>query len=269
LPGFAFRYRLHGGVPTIESFIFKNTRTLTGGDLVNYEDGRVDLGVAGDSSLVGVAIETLDGEGRTTSIRVIVDADAVYGVHDPYQRRRGDRLDLCGATGAQGVVASASQLVVVVDSSQEEETLVSIRGDRHHAARAAGEARAEGGALNAAITRAVVGQQRAMTGRGPNRAHAFYRGDVIVVILEETMTRSERSLVAAGQHETVRQFRVAVQDAMRAPLIETVERLTGAKVRAFMSTHHVDPDLAVSVFLLDRPVPVGAETGAQKRDADA
>jgi uncharacterized protein YbcI len=30
--------------------------------------------------------------------------------------------------------------------------------------------------------------------------------------------------------------------------------LTGAKVRAFMSSHNLDPDIAVEVFVLDRPI---------------
>jgi len=38
---------------------------------------------------------------------------------------------------------------------------------------------------------------------------------------------------------------------MRADLIEIVERHLGRKVIAFMSQNHIDPDLAVEVFVLE------------------
>jgi uncharacterized protein YbcI len=43
---------------------------------------------------------------------------------------------------------------------------------------------------------------------------------------------------------------------MRAELSGAVEQLTGSKVDAFLDDNEVDPDIAVEVFVLDRPVPV-------------
>jgi hypothetical protein len=37
-------------------------------------------------------------------------------------------------------------------------------------------------------------------------------------------------------------------------MIATVEQLTGATVRAFISGNELDPDIAVETFILDRPV---------------
>jgi hypothetical protein len=67
-----------------------------------------------------------------TRIRVITDADAVYGVVDANARKIGDTLDIAGATGAQAVATSSNkEFVVVADSSASEETLVTINADAH------------------------------------------------------------------------------------------------------------------------------------------
>jgi hypothetical protein len=38
---------------------------------------------------------------------------------------------------------------------------------------------------------------------------------------------------------------------MKERFVETIERLTGGSVTAFMSANHQDPDLAVEMFVLD------------------
>ena len=42
------------------------------------------------------------------------------------------------------------------------------------------------------------------------------------------------------------------QRTMQADFTEAVERLTGAKVVAFISGNNVDPDVACELFILDR-----------------
>ncbi|MEA2363924.1 MAG: hypothetical protein QOD71_3069 [Thermoleophilaceae bacterium] len=256
MPGFEFRYRLDGGQPTVRSFVFKNTEALNRGDMLNFEDGQVDLAVHGDTTLLGCALETLEGEGGKSYIRLVTDADAVYAVEDPNVRKTGDHLDLTGLTSAQGVATSASsEFTVVVDSPADEETLVRISVESHHQVGAKeGLERRIGGDLNAAIARAVVRFHREETGRGPNKARAFYRDDVVVVVLEDLMTKAERSLVARGMDDAVMNMRTAFQNSIRADLVGVIEALTGAKVRAFMSSHNLDPDIAVEVFVLDRPI---------------
>jgi uncharacterized protein YbcI len=113
-----------------------------------------------------------------------------------------------------------------------------------------------GGRLNAAITRAVVRSHSEHAGRGPTKATAFFHDNVIVVVLEQTMTRSEQSLAASGRLDAVHDVRQELQRAMRADLVAAIERLTGCSVSAFMGDNSVEPDLAVELFVLDRPVPV-------------
>jgi uncharacterized protein YbcI len=51
--------------------------------------------------------------------------------------------------------------------------------------------------------------------------------------------------------ESVYQMRRSFQQAMEAEFRQVVEDATGRKVIAYMSSIHVDPDLAVEVFVLE------------------
>lgn len=256
MTGFHFRYRLSGGRPTVRDFACQEAGAVSRGDILNWDAGNVVLGISGDSALVGAAIETLDGNPGGKGVRVITDADAVYGVEDPHSRGKGDQLELDGRTGRQRVSTSANpQLTVVLDSDAEEETLVRINVGSHHCIDRDVAPRLTGGELNAAIARMVVRYHNEHLGRGPTRARAFFRDNVIVVLLQDALTKAERSLAASGKAEAVQQMRAAFQDAMRPDLVASVEELTGCKVDAFMSSSHLDPDYAAEVFVLDRPVP--------------
>jgi uncharacterized protein YbcI len=82
------------------------------------------------------------------------------------------------------------------------------------------------------------------------------------------MTTSERTLAAAGKGEDVLAMRRALEEVIRPDLVSTVEQLTGCKVKAFMSAHNLEPDLAAEVFVLDRPVAAAAEDHQEgSRDA--
>jgi uncharacterized protein YbcI len=75
-----------------------------------------------------------------------------------------------------------------------------------------------------------------------------------MVLMADTLTKGERSLVKHGQRELVLQMRQKFQAAMREDLVAIVEGLTERKVVAFMSENHIDPDVAAEVFVLE-PVP--------------
>jgi uncharacterized protein YbcI len=249
VPGFRFRYRLNGEPPTIRRLAFKNTATLTRGDLLNLEGDEVNLGAVGDSDLVGVALETLSGTASSSYIQVVTDADAVYGVEDENPRIRGSTLDLIGATGAQGVgTGSDGALQVAMDCTDGQETLVCIKAGMH------GELKRTGGRLNAAIANAVVRVHSEYIGRGPTRARAFYRHDMVVVVMQDALTTGERSIATAGKPEAVLELRRQYQEAMKAQMIAAIEELTGHKVVAFMSDNHIEPDISAELFILDRPI---------------
>jgi uncharacterized protein YbcI len=88
-------------------------------------------------------------------------------------------------------------------------------------------------------------------GRGPTAARATWAGDVITVVLENTLTPAERNLVRMGEHERLRETRMFFQYASVREFCEPVEQITGRKVRAFISGIDTEVDgLAVETFIL-------------------
>ncbi len=132
MAGFTYAFRESGGAPTIVDLLFKDTETLTKGDLANLETGTVDLAATADANLLGVVLETKAGTASTTRIKVIIDEDAVYSVVDNNARLLGATLDVSGATGAQTVAASSNkEFVVARESSATEPTLVKFNTGKH------------------------------------------------------------------------------------------------------------------------------------------
>jgi uncharacterized protein YbcI len=75
--------------------------------------------------------------------------------------------------------------------------------------------------------------------------------DLVVCVLEDSATRAEQNLVAAGRAELVRLQRDALQRAMGPQLIAAVERLTGRRVRCFMSGTDEPGASSVEAFVLE------------------
>ena len=130
--GFKLMGRLSGGPTTIQTLKFKDTETLTKGDMINVESGEADLAATGDTAFLGIAMQTLAGTDSTTSIEVCVDDDMIYAIYDPNARNAGDKLDLTGATGAQTVTtASNNNFIVIANSTADQLTLVRINPAKH------------------------------------------------------------------------------------------------------------------------------------------
>jgi uncharacterized protein YbcI len=114
----------------------------------------------------------------------------------------------------------------------------------------ADDERSAGGALYAAISNAIVGVVHEYTGRGPTRARTSIRDDVVVVMLQETLLKAERSLIEGGKADLVVEMRRSFQQTMRADMSAAITRLTGREVIAFMSDSHLEPDYSAEVFVL-------------------
>jgi uncharacterized protein YbcI len=106
------------------------------------------------------------------------------------------------------------------------------------------------GTLNAAVANAVVHIVREHTGRGADRAQATVSGDLVTVLMRDTLTKAERSLVRHGKDHTVLSLRHEFQVTMRDDMVSAIEMLTQRKVVAFMSDNHIDPDVAIEAFVL-------------------
>jgi uncharacterized protein YbcI len=88
-------------------------------------------------------------------------------------------------------------------------------------------------------------------GRGPTRVRTNWGDtDTIVVTLEDTFTPAERSLQRLGQHQRLRDTRLFFQYASIKEFCEPVERLTGRRVRAFISGIDTHVDVALEMFVL-------------------
>lgn len=111
-----------------------------------------------------------------------------------------------------------------------------------------------GGELNAAVTREVVRIHSANLGRGPKKSFSHHSGSVVITIMQEVMTQAEQSLAAGGEGDAVLAMRRLAQRTMAEEMKATVERLTARRVIAFMSDNHLEPDMAVEVFILDSPL---------------
>ena len=107
-------------------------------------------------------------------------------------------------------------------------------------------------ALTAQITNEMVHLYKDLFGRGPTQARTNFAGpDTIVVTLENTLTPAERTLADMGEHQRLRDVRLFFQHARAADFREVVERLTGRRVRAFVSGMDTEVDVSSEVFYLE------------------
>ena len=120
-----------------------------------------------------------------------------------------------------------------------------------------------GQSMLSAISHEMVRIYKAQFGRGPTKTRTNWAGtDVLLVTLEDTFTPAERSLRKLGEHKHLRELRMLFQYAEEDVFCEPVERLTGRKVRAFISGIDTNADVATEVFVLH---PDGYD-GPRRRD---
>ena len=112
-----------------------------------------------------------------------------------------------------------------------------------------GEPRALG-ETRARISKEIVRLQSEYYGKGPTRAKTYIVDDLVVVVLEESFTRAEKTLVERGEREAIQQIRRRFQQQMAESFISIVEQATGRRVRVFLSETDVDQDVSVETFLL-------------------
>jgi uncharacterized protein YbcI len=106
-------------------------------------------------------------------------------------------------------------------------------------------------------------------GKGPTKAKTHLVNDTVVCVLRGGFTTVERTLLDTGEVESVYQMRRSFQQAMEGDFRKVVEQATGRRVVAYMSSIHVDPDLAIELFVLEpaegddvaeEPPPVDGDT---------
>jgi uncharacterized protein YbcI len=106
--------------------------------------------------------------------------------------------------------------------------------------------------VRAEISREMVRLYKNLFGRGPTKARTEFAGpDIVICSLENTFTPAERSLAEMGEHQRLRDTRLYFQAATANKFREIVERLTGRKVRAFISGLDANVDICSEVFYLE------------------
>lgn len=102
------------------------------------------------------------------------------------------------------------------------------------------------------ISNAMVRLYKEAFGRGPTKARAQYAGpDLLVVILESSLTVAERNLVAMGEHQRLREARLFFQYALEDQFREIVEQALGRRTLAFVSGIDTARDVAIELFTLE------------------
>ena len=102
------------------------------------------------------------------------------------------------------------------------------------------------------ISNEMVRLYKEQFGRGPTKTHTHFCGsNLITVTLEDTFTPAEHNLVKMGEHQRMRDIRMCFQYATVPGFCEPVERLTGRKVRSFISGIDTEVDgLSTEIFIL-------------------
>ena len=106
------------------------------------------------------------------------------------------------------------------------------------------------GEIRATISREIVRLQAEYYGKGPTKAKTYVFDDLVVVVLEETFTRAEKTLVQRGEADAIQHIRRRFQQHMAEDFTSVVEQATGRSVRAFLSETNIEQDVSVETFLL-------------------
>jgi uncharacterized protein YbcI len=104
-----------------------------------------------------------------------------------------------------------------------------------------------------AASNAMVRLHKSQFGRGPTNARAHFAGpDTLVCVLEDALLPAERALADMGEHQRVRETRIAYQVATAPKFVTAIEEIFGRKVRAFASGTDVTEAVVFETFLFER-----------------
>jgi uncharacterized protein YbcI len=106
------------------------------------------------------------------------------------------------------------------------------------------------GSVRAKISDEMVRLHSEYYGRGPTKAKVYVDRDLIAVVLEETFTPAEKTLIERGEAQGIQDIRRRFQRVMADQFKSLIEQATGREVRSFMSETDLENDIAMEVFLL-------------------
>jgi uncharacterized protein YbcI len=108
--------------------------------------------------------------------------------------------------------------------------------------------------MRSEISNAMVGLKKEFYGKGPTKAKTYLNDNYVFCVMEGGLTRNEQTLIDRGHEDLVRTYRLRFQEAMEAPTVEAVQRITDRSVLGYHSQIVFNPERAFEIFVLDRPV---------------
>jgi uncharacterized protein YbcI len=108
--------------------------------------------------------------------------------------------------------------------------------------------------IRSEISNAMVGLKKEFYGKGPTKAKTFLNDNYVFCVMEGGLTRNEQTLIDRGHEDLVRTYRLRFQEAMEAPTVEAVQRITDRSVIGYHSQIVFHPERAFEIFVLDRPI---------------
>jgi uncharacterized protein YbcI len=108
--------------------------------------------------------------------------------------------------------------------------------------------------LLSAVTEAMVALHERYYHRTPVSAKTQMLGDdLLACVLGGVYTDVEQTMIELERSTVVQETRSAFQNAMQSRFIAQVEHLSGRDVLAFISNHHIGPDIEIELFMLAPP----------------
>ena len=112
----------------------------------------------------------------------------------------------------------------------------------------------DGDELLDAVSASMSALHERYYGRAPANVKSRMMGeDLLACVLGGVYTDVEKTMIELERSAVVQETRSAFQSAMQHKFIAEIERLSGRRVLAFISNHHVGPDLEIELFVLATP----------------
>lgn len=112
-----------------------------------------------------------------------------------------------------------------------------------------------GGRLLSAISTGFVQLLREHYGRGPLKAKTYALDDILVCVMRGSgFTPLEKTMMDSGDGDRIVAMREQFQEMMAKRYKSMIEELTQRKVLAFLSQAHIEPDITIEMFFIDRPL---------------
>jgi uncharacterized protein YbcI len=114
------------------------------------------------------------------------------------------------------------------------------------------------------IVREMVKLYSRKLGRGPTKARIIANTNAVLVIFEDGLTKSELTLIRAGDSDQVMRNRQRITEAMRLESTAIIESLTGRTVLSYLAGLDPEANVSATVFLLDTQPETGTVEVAEE-----